>query len=557
MLLNSSALNAALLNDTGVSSTSGGGGGGAGGFGATFTRFVRTDELARITEGITYDVFAQIKIADAAGVMQNYRSRNGINWIHSLEYAGNIDAPIGTATVRLWRSVGGRSLAPLKTDSSYNSDGPSIDSGRRISIDTASMVPGFLPADSDWRPVFEGYIDSVDWSQNPIVIECRDLGAPLADTWFPVPNTLPDSGLTIQETINLLLDLLHLDTWVTIYTPIAPDPAVLIGAFRYDIEAGIDVLQRLVQVIGWDLRYRWSDFDQSWRLTFKDPGRTRFSSDYTLTAAMYIDVKQLKVDRTFIRNDVAIWYGPDGSRALVTDYSPTSVNRYGRRSMVLQEASDSPIQTEADALLMAQLIVYDLAEPFADKIVEMPYFWPAELHNVITFPANLVHADTSLDLAVVAYKHVLDQQQTRTTLTLRGKPAGSYWQWLGRRPITPGGSTPVNPDGDPPGANGFATLQQTPNYAADLIQFDWGFIGDAAATFEIFAQRGAGGGFASAGTTGVGVYTFSFDPGSDIEPFITGTEIPVEISFYVTAIVDSAVVATSRTSVERYALAIP
>lgn len=563
MLLNNGALNVALIN--GGTGFSGGGGGESGG--STFVRFIDSAELARITEGVAYSVFAQVKIADPAGVMRNYRNRNNINWIHSLEYDQSIDAPIATATVRLWRAVGGRSLAPLKTGSSYNDipfiqadlsseTGPSLDAGRRIIIETASVPLGSVPTNDDWRSVFEGYVDDVDWAQNPVVLTARDLAAPLVDTWFPLPNTLPE-GANIQTNLNLVLELAHLDVAMTVYVPALPDPEVILGGYKYDIEPVIDSLLRLSQLIGWDLRMRWSDVDQAWRLTFKDPGRYRTDSDYTLTPAMYIDVKTFKIDRTPIRNDFALSYRPGNDtgvdRVTAYDYDPESVRRYGRRSMVLQESDDSPINGGDAAALMLALIKYDLADPFADKVIEMPYFWPLEVHNIINFPANLVHSDVPLNLACVAVKHVLGKDQTRTIGTFRGRPAGSYWGWLKRRPI---GVRPIDPDGEGPAPSGFSGLRQTPNYTTDTVTFDWTYVGNPSAEFDVYAQvrlgTGTGGGLALVGSTGVGVMTFEYDLGTiNIEP-VSNPAATAVVSFYIKARLVTTLLAISGTSTEYY-----
>jgi len=65
-----------------------------------------------------------------------------------------------------------------------------------------------------------------------------------------------------------------------------------------------------------------------------------------------------KIDVTPIRNEVWIWYCPEFDpdtnacavpRTVVTASNGTSQNRYFKRTMVLQEADDSPINTEESA----------------------------------------------------------------------------------------------------------------------------------------------------------------------------------------------------------------
>ncbi len=562
MLLNHTVLNSIVLN--GDDSDSGDTGGGGGGFGGVFQRrYITSEQLDFLLNSPGFSVFGRVRIPDAAGIVREYSTRNGINWIESIEYSGNTDAPIGTATVKLWREVGDFSLAPLRSNSSYNADGPSIDAGRRILIDTA-CVPLGTTADAvleeDWHTVFDGFIDDVEWAENPITIDARDAGAPLYDTWFPQSDVIiptpPDD--TIQAVLQTLLDLGQLDTAVTLYVPVLPSPAVLLGTFRYDIENVMDAVQRVAQLNGFDLRYRWSDPDQAFRLTYKDPGRDKTTPDFDINSSNYIKVSDLKIDRTNIRNDITIWYSnsdDSGNRDFVRIASPTSVLRYGRRSMVLQEASDSPIQKTDAATLMAQFILFDIAEPYADHAVEMFYFWPVELHNLIRFQANLVHSDTPLDLAVVAYKHTIDSKGARSVLTTRGKPGGHYWQWLTRRPVSPG-DNPDGPPGTPPGFSGVTAVE---DFASDHVVLTWVWGSGGSPTFEVFTQIALSDNSFTTGFVSQGLQTspFDFDLSGvvDIEPFREPPDAPqlgVNFSFFIRAIIGGEVVGSSKTYTQSY-----
>lgn len=544
MLLNSSLLNTALLNDSGGLGTSGGPGPHSGLAGSG--RFVSESDLDLMLNGRAYAVFMRVRIADADGVLKDYSNRNSINWIQSVEYEQSLDQPIGTATVKLWREVGSKSLAPLRTDSSYNQTpfveadlslgiGPAIDSGRRILVDAAAIAMGSTPEDDDWHLVFEGTIDSVDWAKSPVVLECRDKGATLADTWFPVPSVITDAG-NVQGALAELIDLGHLDVLTPLYVPVAPDPEVLVGSFRYDIEPVIDALLRVSQINGWDLRMRFSDEHQEFRLTYKDPGRDRTDFDFALSASKYIDVTQIKIDRTGIRNDFALSYFDvdlnDRPDLPITDYDPESVRRYGRRSMVLTEADDSPINTAESAANMLRLIKFDLAQPIVDKAIDMLYFWPVEIHDILRFSPNGTHSDDTLRLWVMGIKHTLVADgQSRTQLQVRGSAAGSYWNWLGRRPVIGDG---LVPDGTGVSPNGFTALAQEPDYSLDQITAFWSWGGDPSATFDVYVSQGKGG-FSLAGTSSSPLVV----PTSvDIEPFHTPPDPPqagIDISFYVVA----------------------
>ncbi len=562
MLLNAWTLNAVVLN------------GGVEDFpvhsGAPGGRYVSDAEIDFLLTAPAITHHARVLIAGPDGVMRDYSTRDNINWIHSLEWEGNIDAPVGTATVKLLREAGnGWSLAPLRTDSSYNlipyvaadlsaGVGPSVDAGRRIVIYTASVPMGDDPSDTDWRLVFEGFIDKFDWDANPVVLYCRDKGAAIVDTWFPAPNTIVADD-NIQTTLTQLLDLLHLDVYTPLYVPVVPDPEVLIGSFNYDVESGMDVLQRIAQIIGWTLGFRYADVFGEFRLTFKDPGRTKTDPDFTITPSSYIKVNSQGLDRTPVRNDIWVSYRPDNDpmtpRALVNAANAESIRRYGRRSMVIQEDDASPINSSDSAQYMADLIAFDLSEVDVDKTVDMPYFWPVELNDLIRFTPNRVHEDADLDIAVVGYKHTLDENQSRTQLMTRGKPAGSYWRWLLRKPTKP----VTDPDGSPPGSALFSNLRQEPDYGSDVIvmSFDWsGATFSGPGGFQIFIQYGVTSDFNVGIGLGTSPTSYNFTVPGDLEPFddpLAGPADTKQISFKLKAYDDDGnLVAESAVSTVTY-----
>ncbi len=534
MLVNGWAVNAVVVNGgiEGIAPHSGEPGSG---------RYVSDAEVERILTK-NFGVWPRVWVADAFGVMRDYSTRDQLDWAVAVEMAGDIDAPISTATVKLWREhlPTLRSLAPLRSDSVYNVDGPAINAGRRIQIDVACPALGATPTEDDYRIVFQGYVDSVDWAANPMTLECRDLGAQIQDMWFQSPNFIGTDEATepIQQAIADLLERGRLTVHVPLYVPLAPDPDVEVGIFSFAVEPVMTAVQRLAQVNGWDLRYRFADEFGEFRFTFKDPGRLKTEPDFTLWPYSLIDIKQIKIDRTQIRNEVTVGFRPDNDlgndRDQRTASDGVSANKYGVQSMVIQEDDTSPINTAELAQLMADLIVFDLAEPKADKIVELPYCWFLELQNLIRFPSNDVTHDGDLDLAIVSYRHVINQSQSRTTLTTRGSPAGDYWQWTQRRPVRP-----VDVPESDAMSRLFSDLAQTPDYATDHIVFSFTWNGPAlgdinpSAYYGIQVQTSAIGPFSS--TINLGTDTFyDFTLAEDIEPFDTPSDShpqTVQISF--------------------------
>lgn len=569
MLLNASVLNTLLINEGGSGTDPGGGHTGTPSSG----RFIAAAELARLLTGAGYNIAARVRIQDPSGVIWDYSNRDSINWIYSIEYSGGIDNNVATATVKLWREVRGRSIAPFRTNSAYNvipfvsedlalGVGPSLDAGRRITIDVATVDLGVVPGDSDYHTIFDGYIETIDWAKPIVQIDCRDLAGSLADAWFTQPGVIGASFLIGPLPIAIVLDALllaaNLDVRLPLVIPDAtPIALTFLSKFRWNVESALTALTRLADAIGWDLRMRWSDADNAFRLTFRDPGRNKTTADWTIPPASYYDFSQFRIDRTNIRNDITVWYGPDGSRVSVNVFSDDSVARYGRKSMIVQEASDSAIQDSTSAQILALDILGDISEPEADAILETPYLWPVDLNDIIKLPANLVHSDTDEQYAVVAYRHTLDGGaggKSRSQFTLRGKPASAYWRWYARQPVTIDGTIPQEGDGTNPVPKGFSSLLQTPNYTTNHIAFSWTWTGDAAATFKIFVQRGVSG-FEFIASLPALTASYDFTVGIDIEPFHTPPtprQLAVDIGFAVIALSGSTVLASSRICAASY-----
>jgi hypothetical protein len=130
-----------------------------------------------------------------------------------------------------------------------------------------------------------------------------------------------------------------------------------------------------------------------------------------LARAQYIDVVSLEIDRTTVRNDVKVFFGPvltDGySRAVAAASDGTSAARYGARNIIIQEDTSSAIDTQAEADTMAAAILADLKDPKAEQSIEMLYYWPVEVTDLHRYSANGVHYNANQDLAVVRIRHVL------------------------------------------------------------------------------------------------------------------------------------------------------
>jgi hypothetical protein len=155
------------------------------------------------------------------------------------------------------------------------------------------------------------------------------------------------------------------------------------------------------------------------------------SVDRTFSKSEYTKISNLSVSRADIRNVVEVTFGrfADDRTTVVVD-DALSIAAYGRRWCGIDENATSQIDTETEATEMATAVLDDLKEPDVTQSVELPYFWPVEVGDLYTFLANGYHYDTDIDLAVVSWAHSIDEKSAKTTLSLRGKPAGGVARWL-------------------------------------------------------------------------------------------------------------------------------
>ena len=168
-------------------------------------------------------------------------------------------------------------------------------------------------------------------------------------------------------------------------------------------------------------------------------GGTRLGVDrntvpvHTFNADQYFDVTLASLSRVNVRNaGEVIWGTKQVLRDSVKLEDAASIAKFGRRFIGITEDSSGQINTLVEAQTLLQSIIEDLKEPDINQTITVPYFWPTEISDLYRYKANGRHYDSDQDLAVIAYRHSLSEDQARTTITSRGKPSTGLTSWMQR-----------------------------------------------------------------------------------------------------------------------------
>lgn len=297
----------------------------------------------------------------------------------------------------------------------------------------AGTPAGTLKA--DYREVFYGRIDSVNWEQDPLTVEASSLDGWLMDTQIEVDalqyGTTP-VGTAMEAIIQQIVNAYHSGKLTTaqetLYTPVSPN--FLVTDYKQGRVKVLEGLRTLAESIGYDVRFRY-DSSHVLRLTFLDPQRNRATVDDTFGPGEYLDLKNVALNLANIRNvGKAVYRDANGVQSSVTASDSASITNYGRRYFEL--AASANIKTAAQATTLINAVVNDLSSPGMELSMQTSLFWPVQLYDRHTIQANGDHFDTDQTMAVVGYRHEFPPGQYAGTTTIQyaGKVIGAYADWL-------------------------------------------------------------------------------------------------------------------------------
>jgi hypothetical protein len=340
---------------------------------------------------VTFSLRVEIRHG-ITGAWVDYSNAYGVNWIREVRWEASIDRPVMSGTVRLLREDmrSGVSLSPTIGASIANSGGIlGVAEGNPIRISCAVTAPGVAPVAGDWREVFLGEVDEVEYGKrdNAITVGFRDIGARVLDNVMQAERVYGAAGgIPMPDVMQSILDDNLGAGAVTLYTPVPF--AFAVRAYRQQQKSVLEALNDLAAQLGYVVRYAY-DAAGVFRLTLYDPQRTKTVPDASFGPGEYVDLPTLKRSRDDVRNQVRVLFtDPSGVAWDVYREDAASIALYGPRYMQMGLDAASQITNTGQAGALADAALSDLAAPLAEHACESFLFWPVELGRPVHVPAE-------------------------------------------------------------------------------------------------------------------------------------------------------------------------
>lgn len=347
--------------------------------------------------------------------------------VRSCRIQASVEQKAVTATFVLQREDENGSYAP--------DIGTAIDARRRVQIDAVMLSSGETPGSGDYFPIFEGRVEDTSWGgdQSNLVVPCLDKWTELRRKWLLNEQTFGnDSSPVAIETV--IQQVINSGFGSGVYTlNVIGTPTTVINEFTVPIQSMTDTIQGLLDVDGSDLRFQWSDADQAFVPTYFEPARGKTTPDHIFTNDDYFGVPSIAKVVSKVRTRVRVIWEESGSYVEAID--STSEALYGEEALVLDFSKDAQITNSSLASSLAAKVLADVSMPAVEMVVDGRFFPWVELGDLYRFPANNVHTDSTIDLAVVGYTHEITPDRASTSLLLRGTPSGGVTRWFNRAKV--------------------------------------------------------------------------------------------------------------------------
>lgn len=304
------------------------------------------------------------------------------------------------------------------------------DGGSRFNNPTPLLYPNrevvFYVDDVErWR----GYIREIKPGRSKVDVVAYDPAKMLQDAYIYTSKEYgSEVGVPAEDVIQQIIDdNIGIYPEYSLYTPISP--SFLVTPYKVEYESVWDAIQKVASMIGWYLGYRY--IDGQFRLTFLEPPRLKDTPDFELDADREIYTQDLAISDIDVRNFVKVTYRDKASktRKFVTVQDNDSIAQFGKRSMEVEEADTSLIDTEAEALRLANAVLHDLSSLPATTNLRLPYTPELDTFSTVAVRNPLISSTVDF-YAVESVRHYGTPDRLRTEAICSGKVIGGRSVWL-------------------------------------------------------------------------------------------------------------------------------
>lgn len=308
---------------------------------------------------------------------------------------------------------------------------PFVRAGREIEVDART---GIGDSWQPWRLWLKGEVESTEWPGDEVLARCNTLDGVLLATQIEEEEERgrPDPGVPLAEEIQSLIDR----WWDGPDRPtlrVIGNPELGVGEYRAAVGSLGELIRSLAQRRGWDVRYLWSEADQTYRLTLYLPPRDKNEPDYLLPVDEVFDVPGLSESRRWVRNAIRVPYVTElgGQEQAVTVIDQDSIDEFRRQAMVvpLSDNNETP-GTESQATALGNYALHDLSRPLIEARYRTRFNPFLELHDLLAIQADGARFDQDRLFGVVGGSHEVTADDSWTDLELSGgRITGQYFAW--------------------------------------------------------------------------------------------------------------------------------
>lgn len=312
--------------------------------------------------------------------------------------------------------------------------------GAEIKIDGAYTADGSAPTDADLVPIFHGELGApTKINTTPgsriVSVHCLDYACKRLGRYFLNDTT----GLNAGNVIDLIQDICDkaLGTGViTVYAP-ASISATVTSTGISNLAQNTSAWQAIQQVADQssvDCRYLYVDSIGDWRLVVQSISRDLSAADFTYDRSGAFS-NELEVTDDYIRNRVLVEYrdASTGNRSTVEAKNQStgdySIDNYGEDAVYITEADTSIIDTEVEAQRMADTILADLKDLYAQASITVPFDPSIEIFDRVQV-TDAQMSDNPLTLSIARVQHAMQAGDWITQISLTGTVALKQQRWI-------------------------------------------------------------------------------------------------------------------------------